>query len=361
MTRMINVTKTYLPPFDEYCEYLKEIWKTGYLTNNGPLSKKLEQEIQEYLGVENLSFVSNGTIALQLALKALDLTEGEIITTPFSFVATVTSIIWEKCIPVFVDIDPEFLTIDYSKIVQAITPKTKAIMGVHVYGNPCNIEMIESIAKKYNLKVIYDAAHAFGAIYNGKSLLSYGDISTCSFHATKVFQTVEGGAVITKNNEINNKIKMLRSFGFMGDDYLYAGINGKNSEIHAAMGLSSIKHLNEAIRLRKHISELYDELLIGLVQKPKKPDNFISNYAYYPVIFKDEQELLLVFSLLNNENIYPRRYFFPSLNELPYLKDKQTCPISENISKRIACLPLYPDLKDDEVLKIYSIIKKAIR
>lgn len=260
----------------------------------------------------------------------------------------------------FVDIEPNNFTIDVNKIEQAITPNTKAIMPVHVFGYACNVEKIQEIADKYNLKVIYDAAHAFASKYKNKSLLNYGDISTCSFHATKLFHTIEGGACIIKDDEISQKLDLIKRFGHNGDNHYCLGINAKQSEFNAAMGLANFPYINEIIEKRRKISEFYDKELQGLVQRPKKQEDLNYNYAYYPVVFKSEEELLKVFSALNKENIYPRRYFYPSLNTLPYLKDYKPCPISEDICSRIACLPLYPSLDFDVLVKICKIIKETL-
>lgn len=357
---MIPVTKSFLPPIEEYEKYLDKIWKTGNLTNQGELLQELEQKIKEYLQIKNIHYISNGTMALQLAISALDIQEGEIITTPFSFVATTTSILWERCIPVFVDIEKDNFNIDANKIEAAITPNTRAILAVHVYGYPCNVEKIEEIARKYNLKVIYDGAHAFGVKYKGKSLLSYGDIATCSFHATKVFHTVEGGACITNDDKINNKLKLIKKFGFENENYEYCGINAKNSEFHSAMGLANLKYIHDIIMERKRISECYDRLLKNCIVRPKKICDLEYNYIYYPVVFKNEQELLKVMKSLSKEHIYIRRYFYPSLNLLKYLDKTTSCPISEDISRRVACLPLYVGLTEGEIEKICNIIKSNI-
>ena len=340
---------------------MSKIWKTSWLTNNGPLVVELEKEICEYLGEEYFVFLGNGTIALQIAIKALDLS-GEIITTPFSYCATTTSILWENLKPVFVDINPIDFNINADLIEAAITEKTTAILATHVYGNPCDVEKIESIAKKHKLKVIYDAAHAFGVKYKGQSLLSYGDLSTCSFHSTKVFHTIEGGSIVCHNKELFEKIKLLRSFGHILDDYHLAGINGKNSEFHAAMGLCNLKHLNTIIQGRKSIFRLYDEKLNWnhLYKPTEKDENLEYNFAYYPVVFENDDITSKVITKLNQENIYPRRYFFPSLNKLSYIIDKNDCPISESISTRVLSLPLYPDLDPEIVSKICNIINSAI-
>lgn len=358
---MIYVTKSFLPPIDEYFDYVQKVWNSGILTNQGPLLRELEDRLKEYLSVKNIHYVSNGTIALNLAINSLNIKDGEIITTPFSFVATTTSILWERCTPVFVDIDRNSLCVDANKIEAAITDKTKAILAVHVFGYPCDVDAIESIAKKHSIKVIYDAAHAFGSVYKNKSLLDFGDVSTCSFHATKLFHTVEGGVCIVRDENVNKKLDLIKRFGFDKEDYKCVGINAKNSEIHAAMGLSNIKYIDHIIEDRKRVCELYDKLLGGCVGRPKCPEDFQYNYAYYPAIFSSEKELLNVVAALNKSEIFPRRYFFPSLNKLPYLDKKFDCPISEGISTRIVCLPLYVGLEEKNVIKICDIIKCSLK
>ena len=348
-----------MPPLSEYSDILKEIWERGVLTNQGPCLQELERKMKEYLSVPNFQYLSNGTIALQLALNALNITEGEVITTPFSYVATISSILWERCTPIFVDIEPNNFTIDTNKIRAAITPNTKAIMAVHVFGYACNVDEIDLIAKEYNLKVIYDGAHAFGAKYKGNSLLSYGDISTVSFHATKLFHTIEGGACIIRDNDVSNRLDLAKRFGHNGDIHYQLGINGKTSEFHAAMGLANFPYINSIISARKTSSEIYDKLLDNLLERPKNQNDLEYNYAYYPVVFKSEEQLLDAFSELNKKDVYPRRYFYPSLNQLPYLNYKD-CKISEDISKRIACLPLYVGLKENEQIIIIETLKKTI-
>lgn len=356
----IFVTKSFLPPIEEYNKYTAKIFNNAQLTNQGPLLLELEKRLSEYLKVRNFQYVTNGTIAIQIALKALGLEDGEIITTPFSYVATTSSILWERCKPVFVDIDPDNFTIDVNKIEEKITPKTRAIMPVHVFGYACNIDGIQKIADKYNLKVIYDAAHAFASIYKGRSLVSYGDISTCSFHATKLFHTIEGGACIIKDDEISKKLNLIKRFGHNVDEHICLGINAKQSEFNAAMGLANLPYLSNIISTRRDISNLYDKLLSGYVKRPKPQQDLEYNYAYYPVVFKDEKQLLNVFKTLNEHNIFPRRYFYPSLNKLPYLKEYQECPISEDICSRIACLPLYVGLQPKQIEYICSLIKKSL-
>lgn len=356
----INVTKTFMPPIDDYQYYIEQIYKNCWLTNQGPLLKELETKISSQLQLEHFHYVTNGTIALQLALRALDIYDAEVITTPFSYVATVSSILWERCKPVFVDIEQNNFTIDINKIEAKITSKTKAILPVHIFGYACDVDGIQKIANKYNLKVIYDAAHCFGSSISGRSLLNFGDISTCSFHATKLFHTIEGGACIVKDKVISEKLELIKRFGHNGDEHFCLGINAKQSEFHAAMGLSNLPYVHSIIKRRKHICDMYDELLCGLIQRPKIQNELDYNYAYYPAIFYDEKQLLRVIRKLNENNIYPRRYFYPSLNKLPYLQEYQSCPISEDICSRIACLPLYTDLKDEDIVEIVSLIKEVL-
>ena len=356
----VYVTKSFLPPVEEYEFYVRQIFDSHHLTNQGMLLQKFERSMSSFLNVDHFQYVTNGTVALQLALDALDIKDGEIITTPFSYVATTSSILWERCTPVFVDIEPNNFTIDVNKIEEAVTSKTKAILPVHVFGYACDVDGIQKIADKFGLKVIYDGAHAFAAKYKGRSLLDYGDISTCSFHATKLFHTVEGGACIVKDKEVDKKLGFAKCFGHDCDEYFRIGINAKQSEFHAAMGLANLVHLDEILQKRRNISELYDKLLNGCVERPKEQESLDYNYAYYPVLFKNEQELLNVFEALNAENIFPRRYFYPSLNKLSYLKKYMPCPISEDISSRVACLPLYPDLSSQNVARIVDIIKKVL-
>ena len=350
----IYVTRPFLPPKEEFLKKVSDIFDRGILTNQGPNVQEFEQTMRKFLGIEHFHYVTNGTIALQLALHALGITEGEVITTPFSYVATVSSILWERCTPVFVDIEPENFTIDVLKIEEAITPRTKAIMPVHVFGYACDVDAIESIAKKHDLKVIYDAAHTFGSFYKGRALCSYGDISTLSFHATKLFHTIEGGGCLVQDKDVSDKLNLLRRFGHEGDSHYMLGINAKQDEFNAAMGLCNFRYLKEIIAERKKISELYNSLLIKKIERPKEQRNLEYNYAYYPVLFESENELLAAFDRLRKMDIYPRRYFYPSLNKLHYLKVKNNNPISEDISSRIACLPLFVGMKEETVKAICS-------
>lgn len=357
---MINVTKPFLPPLEIYQKYIAEIFERNVLTNNGPLVQQLEKELREFLGVKHLFFVNNGTIALQIAIKALDL-KGEVITTPFSYVATTNCIIWEGCKPVFADINKTDFNINPEKIEALITKDTCAIMATHVYGNPCDVEKLEAICKKHNLKLIYDGAHAFGAEYKGKQVLSYGDVATCSFHATKLFHTGEGGAIITNDDELAERIMLYRQFGHIGDDYFSIGVNGKSSDIHAAMGLANLPYVKEIIQKRKLLSEHYDaELEDVAVTMPVAIPGTIRNYAYYPVVFESEQVLLNVKQHLADCSINTRRYFFPSLNKLPYFTG-EACPVSENISLRVLALPIYYNLDVLDVSTITNFIKKKLK
>lgn len=347
---MIPVTKPFLPPQAIYQSYLEGIWKRQWLTNMGPLANDLELKLKETLNVKHLLFVTNGTVALQMAIKALDL-KGEIITTPFSFVATTSTIVWENCKPIFVDIDPDSLNIDANKIEAAITHKTSAILATHVYGNPCDVEKIEEIAKKHNLKVIYDAAHAFGVEIKGKSIFEYGDISTCSLHATKLYHSGEGGLVITQDPELLKKLAYIRNFGFDGpENFAELGLNGKNSEFHAAMGLANLKYLTLIHEKRKDLTLRYDEKLKDFKAcRPKWKNGSENNFSYYPIVFEREDLMLKCIENLKSHEIFTRRYFYPSLaNSLPYV-EKTHLPLTEDIAKRVLCLPLYYDLTIEEV------------
>jgi dTDP-4-amino-4,6-dideoxygalactose transaminase len=309
---IINVTKTYLPPIEEYITYLRGIWESNQLTNNGPLAQQLEEDLKSYLNVEHLFFVSNGTVALQIAIKALQ-KQGEIITTPYSYVATTSSIIWENCKPVFVDIDPDTLCINPDLIENAITPQTIAILPTHVYGFPCPVGKLENIAQKYGIKVIYDAAHTFGVNFKDIPLASYGDISILSFHATKIFHTVEGGAIITNDDALAHRISYMRNFGHKGqEDYWGLGINGKNTEFHAAMGLCIFPKISDIISARKKLSRVYHEHLKDSALRIPHPIPGTSyNFAYFPVIFPSEDVLLDTIKALQDHGVFPRRYFYP--------------------------------------------------
>jgi len=347
---MINVTQTFLPPQEEYQAILKRAWDNIWLTNRGQLVKELERNLQNYLSSVPLLATTNGTLPLQIALKVLA-KQGEVITTPFSYVATTSSIVWENCTPVFVDIDPEHLTIDETKIEAAITSKTTAILATHVFGNPCAVEEIEQIAQKHQLAVIYDAAHGFGVNYHGKSLFNYGDVSTCSFHATKLFHTGEGGALFCKDKKLMQQLYYHHNFGHKSNNSFQGlGVNAKMSELQAAMGLTVLPYMSEIIEARAAIVNYYD-IHLSNVKKMKIRRDTKWNYSYYPIIFDSEKELLKAESRLNKLEIFPRRYFYPSLENLPYINSKK-CNISEEISKKVMCLPLYVGLEKENLNKI---------
>lgn len=359
----INVSKPSLPPIADYIKVLEAIWDRNWLTNDGPVLNELELKIKDYLELDHLIITSNGTVALQIAIKALGLT-GEIITTPFSYVATTSSIAWEGCDPVMVDIDRKSLNIDPSKIEAAITDRTSAILATHVFGNACDVEAIQDIADRRNLKVIYDAAHCFGTNFKGKSIFGFGDISTCSFHATKIFQTIEGGAVFTKSSDLLKKMALLRNFGHTSPtSFGSVGINAKNSEFHAAMGICNIKRVPSFIKEREKLTAQYMNYLHGHSQL-----SFIEfhvectqNFSYFPVILESEKALIEVVNKMNEHSIYPRRYFYPSLNNLNYLKNRVSTPISEDISGRILCLPMYNSLSNQEIDLICRILLRTIK
>ena len=357
---MINVTKTFLPPQAEYNAILKCAWDKNWITNRGILVQELEEKLKQYLGVPHIIATNNGTLPIQIAIKALQLSS-EIITTPFSYVATTASIVWEGCTPVFVDIHPEYLTIDETKIEVAITNKTSAIMATHVFGNPCNVEAIEILAKKHHLKVIYDAAHSFGVNYKGQSIFNYGDVSTCSFHATKLFHTGEGGAMFANDTDLQYKLFYSHNFGHKGAlEFQGLGINAKMSELQAAMGLAVLPYMEMILNERKKVVDFYnDHLDFAKIKTIKIRENTDWNYSYYPVIFKTEAQLLRVEKALNEHQIMPRRYFYPSLNTISYAKG-QTMPISESIASRILCLPLYVGMDLIDLNKIVNLINSTI-
>jgi dTDP-4-amino-4,6-dideoxygalactose transaminase len=355
---MIPVTKSFLPPIEEYMAQVQRAYNNGWLTNRGELVLELEDKLTGYLQLEQakILLMNNGTIPIQIALKCLA-QGGEVITTPFSYVATTSAIVWEGCTPVFVDIHPEYLTIDETKIEQAITEKTTCILATHVFGNPCNVEEIERIAKKHKLKVIYDGAHAFGVNYKGKSIFEYGDVTTCSFHATKLFHTGEGGALFCKDQALFHQLYYSHNFGHDGPLSFHGlGINGKMSELQAAMGLAVFPYMPEILEGRSRVVSWYDEFLKleSLEQiKIRKETNW--NSAYYPVLFESENHLLEIEKSLHDIEVFPRRYFYPSLTNLPYVPPS-SCEIASSVSSRILCLPLFYGLSEHEVKRIASII-----
>lgn len=367
MNKPIYVTQPVLPEIEEFIPYLEQIWKNKILTNNGPFHQQLEKELAEFLGVPYISLFANGTLALVSALQVLRIT-GEVITTPYSFVATTHSLWWNNIKPVFVDIDPKFCNLDPDKIEAAITPKTTAILPVHVYGNPCKVDRIQEIADIYGLKVIYDAAHAFGVNYKKQSILNYGDLSILSFHATKVFNTMEGGAIICHDAATKKRIDYLKNFGFAGETTIMApGINSKMNEMQAALGLLQLKYYNENIEKRKVIDLSYRQQLIevkGISFLPK-PDSIISNYAYFPIFvneveYGESREHL--YEKLKQNGIFGRRYFYPLISEFSMYKglesaNPENLKTADKIGDQVICLPIYPDLGLDTVKRIVSILK----
>lgn len=364
--KSITVTQPCLPPLEEFMPYLQQIWDNKWLTNNGPLHQQLEKELAAYLGVKYISLFSNGTLALISALQALNIT-GEVITTPFSFVATTHSLWWNKITPVFVDIEPEYLNLDPKKIEAAITDKTTAIMPVHVYGNPCKIDEIQAIAYKHGLKVIYDAAHAFGVKKNGNSILNYGDLSVLSFHATKVYSTIEGGAIICHTEEMKHHIDNLKNFGFRGELVVEEpGINAKLNEVQAAYGLLQLKYIDDFMAKRKAITESYFELLKGVKGIRFLPcmEGITHAYSYFPILI-DENEYGMsrdeLYNKLKENNIFSRRYFYPLISNFePYRElpsaAPDNLPIATRAAEEVLCLPIYVELEEKEVKIICGLI-----
>lgn len=366
--KQITVTSPLLPPLEEFIPYLEKIWDSKWITNNGQFHQQLEEALCEYLGIKYISVFTNGTLPLITALQALRIT-GEVITTPYSFVATTHALWWNGIKPVFVDIDPQTLNLDPKKIERAITPKTTAIMPVHVYGNPCNIEEIQAIADKYGLKVIYDAAHAFGVRIKGESILNYGDMSTLSFHATKTYNTIEGGALICKDEQTKKRIDYLKNFGFAGETEVVApGINAKMDEVRAAYGLLNLKYVDRAIENRKLIAQTYRE---GL--KSIKGISFLNdiegvrhNYSYFP-IFVDEKEYGMtrdeLYNKLKENNILGRRYFYPLISDFSTYRELDSAnptnlPVANKVAEQVICLPIYDNLEIVDVERVINVISK---
>lgn len=367
MNKPIYVTKPDLPPLEDFIPYLEKIWDKKILTNNGPFHQQLEQALCDYLGVKYLSLFTNGTIALVTALQALRVT-GEVITTPYSFVATAHSLVWNNIKPVFVDIDQDTCNLDPDEIEAAITPQTTAILPVHCYGNPCDVERIQKIADTYGLGVIYDAAHAFGVRYKGESLLNYGDLSVLSFHATKVFNTFEGGAIVCPDAKMKQRIDFLKNFGFADEVTVVAsGINGKMSEINAAFGLVQLKHIDKALARRKEIQVLYREALNGVrgISLLPLPHDTEWNASYLPIMVENGYPLGRdgLYKLMKEYGIYTRRYFYPLISEMPMYRGMRSAaasnlPRATEIAKRVLCLPIYPELSNESIDEIVSLIKE---
>lgn len=372
MPNPITVTSPLLPPLDEFIPYLQQIWDSRWITNNGNFHQQLEQALTDYLGVEYLSLFTNGTLPLITALQALDIAEGEVITTPYSFVATSHSIWWNKLKPVFVDVLPENGNIDPTKIEAAITDRTVAIMPVHVYGCPCDVEAIDAIAKKHNLKVIYDAAHAFGVTYKGRSILEWGDVSTLSFHATKVYNTVEGGAMVVHSAEMKYDVDNLKNFGFRGETTVVApGINSKMDEVRAAYGLLNLRYVDAAIATRKRVAKKYVDALkdvkgIELFPYEINP-TFKWNYAYFPILVTDEYRMTrdALYEFMKTQNVLGRRYFYPLITDFePYTNSpgatKANLPVANRLASQVICLPIHHALTDEDVERVLKYIKSVI-
>jgi dTDP-4-amino-4,6-dideoxygalactose transaminase len=358
---MIPVTKSFFPPIEEYMAQVQRAYDNGWLTNRGELVVELEQKLTDYLELKESKILcmNNGTIPLQIALKLLG-KGGEIITTPFSYVATTAAIVWENCTPVFVDIHPEYLTIDETLIEAAITDKTTCILATHVFGNPCNVEEIERIAKKHNLKVIYDAAHCFGVKYKGKSIFEYGDVSTCSFHATKLFHTGEGGAIFCKDSDLFHQLYYSHNFGHDGPLAFHSlGINGKISELQAAMGLAVLPHMAQILKGRQEVVRTYQEKLNPVFQMLKLREEIQWNFSYFSILFDNEEALLSAEKNLKTNNILARRYFYPSLNNLPYTYER-VMPVSEDAAKRILCLPLYYNIEAKDIADVCRSVNEQL-
>lgn len=363
----IYITKTFLPPLDEFQEMLAEIWRTHIVTNNGPFHQELEQKLCEYLGVKYLSLFANGTLALITAIQALKIS-GEVITTPFSFVATTHALWWNNIKPVFVDIEPETFNVDPDNIEAAITPQTTAILPVHVYGNPCNVDKIQEVANRHNLKIIYDAAHSFGVKKDNISLVNFGDLSILSFHATKVFNTFEGGAIICHDEQMKQHVDNLKNFGITNETTVVApGINAKMNEFQAALGLLQLKYVGDAIMRRKLITEIYREAfneLRGITILREIPD-VEHNYGYFPILINETKfgsNRDKVFEGLRKHNIFSRRYFYPLISQFPTYRNLDSAlpgkmPVAEKITKEILCLPIYADLEIRDVDFIIGKIK----
>lgn len=363
MSKPIYVTQSVLPELKEFIPYLEQIWENKILTNGGPLHQQLEKELCEYLGVDYISLFNNGTIALVVALQALGLKTGEVITTPYTFLATSHAIAWNNLTPVFVDIDPATSNIDSKAVELAITSDTVAILPVHCYGIPCDVDALQDIANKHSLKLVYDAAHAFGVRYKGQSLLNYGDLSTVSFHATKVFNTFEGGAIICHSAEMKQRIDQLKNFGIIDETTVNdVSLNGKLSEVHAALGLLQLKSIDQVLEARMQVDQNYRYLLSGVegIQCIQRDNLDKDNYAYFPIVVSDEYPLTRnqLFEKLREHNIFARKYFYPLMTDLNIYKQyKLDIPNAKLLSEQVLCLPMYPDLGVATVQKIVQTIK----
>lgn len=364
----IYVTQPYMPPLEEFIPYLQQIWANKVLTNGGPFHQQLEQALSEYLGVEHVCLFSNGTLALITALQSLRIT-GEVLTTPYSFVATAHALLWHGNKPVFVDVDPRTLNMDPARIEAAITPQTTAIMPVHCYGNPCDVEAIQAIADRYNLRVIYDAAHAFGVQCDGGSVLNHGDLSVLSFHATKVFNTFEGGAIVCHDAKTKQRIDRLKNFGFVDEVTVVApGINAKMSEINAAFGLLQLQHMPTILRRRAEIDAAYRR---GLAEVPgirtvAPAGQRVSNHAYFPILVDADYALArdALYDRLKTHGIHARRYFYPLISDFPMYRglpsaQRSSLPVAASAADRVLCLPIYPGLGDADQARVIDLIRHS--
>ena len=364
MTEPIYVTKAVVPDFREYSGCLEKILSSRHITNDGIYLRKLEEKLSERLRIDHMALCSNGTMALQIALHAANIAGKKIATTPFSFIATTSALLWTGCTPVFVDIDEETLCMDPAKLADALDSEADigGILPVHIYGNICDVESLEKLGRNAGLPVIYDAAQCFGSEYLGKSIFDYGDFATCSFHATKVFHTGEGGAVFAHTDDQLQAIRLLRAGGHFGDTHIRLGINAKLSELHAALGLCLLDKTADNIKGRKAVSAMYDAMLPKRgIKRPVLRSGLVYNYAYYPVIFNSETITLRIIDALHGQNIFPRRYYFPALNTLPYLPPgSRSCPVAESVARRVLCLPLYAELEESDVGRITGIISSFV-
>jgi len=365
---MIPVTKPYLPDREKLKSYIDGIYERHWFTNNGQLVQDLTRRLEDYLGVENLLLVANGTLALQIAYRALGLStarpgeQPKAITTPFTFIATASSLKWDRVEPVFVDIDPETWCLAPENIEAAIAPSVRAIVPVHVFGNACKVEAIAAIAQKHDLKVIYDGSHAFGVKYNGESLLKHGDAVTLSFHATKLFHTGEGGAIVFKRKEDLERAKKMINFGITGPETIEElGINAKMSELQAAMGLCVLDEIEENLEARAEVWHRYEESLADSLQLQVKRESLIYNYAYFPVVFESEEQALRVAAALKENGVLARRYFYPSLESVEYIAAYSDQPVSKDIASRILCLPIFSQLSQSEQSNVLQVIEAELK
>ncbi|MEA3017305.1 MAG: hypothetical protein QOI38_2027 [Sphingomonadales bacterium] len=362
----IFVTRPFLPPLEEFIPYLEQIWENRWLTNAGPFHQQLEAALEKYLGVEHIALISNGTIALVAALQTLRIS-GEVITTPYSFVATAHSLLWNGLKPVFADIEEDSCNLDPELIEAAITPHTTAILPVHCYGNPCRVERIQEIADAYGLRVIYDAAHAFGVTYKGESLLRHGDLSTLSFHATKVFNTFEGGAIVCPDAKTKQRVDYLKNFGFADEVTVVApGINGKMNEVQSAFGLLQLRYLSEALALRKQIDAVYREGLADVagIKCLAHVEHTVPNHSYFPILVQPDYPLSRdgLYERLAEHGIHGRRYFYPLISDMPMyrgLPSSTGLPVARRVAGQVLCLPIYPDLHLDDVARTIGIVRDA--